>query len=367
MSRFRWGTPPSPPSAPVPVVFRWDLDKTYLKTEFESVRDLVRIPFEEAADKRDAPGVAQLIRALRRHNQEEGHEVRIYFLTASPPQIGRAIRDKLSLDGIEYEGITFKDQLHNLVRGKFRNLREHVGFKLSELLKSRRELPPASLEYLFGDDWESDPLVYSLYADILAGRVDRALVHDVLEAIRVDPVLIADVKRLMGGHEPGDVVKRIYINLERRTPPAHFRSYGRRLVPTFNFFQTAVGLHGDGVLDIEGVAAVARSLVERSGYSPERLGNSLADIERRGHLLPTTAGTLRETLRTQRLLAGTGRSRSKRDESLWQRLLRWVQPPETSGAESQTPIDYRALVAELRPVRGSGGVQAIAADGGKEA
>lgn len=367
MSRFRWGAPPPSPAAPAPVVFRWDLDKTYLKTEFESVRDLVRIPFEDAADKRDAPGVAQLIRALRRYNQEEGHEVRVYFLTASPPQIGRAIRDKLSLDGIEYEGITFKDQLHNLVRGKFRNLREHVGFKLTELLKSRRELPPDSREYLFGDDWESDPLVYSLYADILAGRVDRALVHDVLEVIRVDPVLIADVKRLMGSHEPAEMVQRIYINLERRTPPAHFQSYGRRLVPTFNFFQTAVGLHGDGVLDLEGVAAVARSLVERSGYTPERLGNSLADIERRGHLLPTMAGTLRETLRGQRLLAGAGRARSKGGDSLWQRLLRWVQPPEAPGLESSNSIDYRALVADLRPARGSAASAPIAADAGKEA
>ena len=352
---------------PVPIVFRWDLDKTYLKTEFESVRDLVRIPFEDAADKRQSPGVAQLIRAVRQFNEGAGREVRVYFLTASPPQIGRAIREKLSLDGIEHDGITFKNQWQNLVRGKFRNLREHVGFKLTELLKSRRSMVPDSHEVLFGDDWESDPLVYSLYADILAGRVDRGLVHDVLEAIRVDPVLIADVKRLMGGHEPADVVQRIYINLERRTPPANFRSFGRRLVPSFNFFQTAASLYADGLLDLEGVEAVARSLVERSGYSPERLGNSLADIERRGHLLPTTAGTLRERLRSQRLLAGGGRARQAQSESLWQRLLRWVQTPDSTGTEAPSPIDYRAIVAEWRPARGGGGSQPIAADGGKGA
>ena len=222
MSRFRWraGPPPEDAAARAPIVFRWDLDKTYLKTNFEHVRDLVRIPFEVAADKVAAPGVIELIRGLRRFSEAGEREVRVFFLTASPPQIGRAIREKLTLDGIEYDGITFKDQLHDLVRGKFRNLREHVGFKLSELLRSRRELPPESQEILFGDDWESDPLVYSLYADILAGRADRAMVHDALEVIRVDPVLIADVKRLMSDHEPAPVVRRIYINLERRTPPS---------------------------------------------------------------------------------------------------------------------------------------------------
>jgi len=351
---WRRSEAPADASARAPLVFRWDLDKTYLKTQFEHVRDLVRIPFEEAADKVAAPGVIELIRGLRRVNEARARDVRVFFLTASPPQIGRAIRDKLTLDGIEYDGITFKDQLHDLVRGRFRNLREHVGFKLSELLRSRRDLPPEAQEILFGDDWESDPLVYSLYADILAGRVDRATVHDTLEAIRVDPALIADVKRLMGGHEPAEVVRRIYINLERRTPPARFHAYGRRLVPTFNYFQTAASLHAEGLLDLDGVAAVATSLLEHSGYTRERLGNSLADVERRGHLLPSACGTLRESLRERNLIAGTPRRRRGHEPSLWQRLLAWVQPPATAEvAKAGAEIDYRALVAERHATRRS--------------
>jgi hypothetical protein len=360
---------PEHPGARVPLVFRWDLDKTYLKTQFEHVRDLMRIPFEGASDKVAAPGVIELIRAIRRFNEAADREVRVFFLTATPPQLGRAIRDKLSLDGIEYDGITFKDQLQHLVRGRFRNLREHVGFKLSELLKSRGQMPPESHEVLFGDDWESDPLVYSLYADILAGRVDRALVHDVLEAIRVDPALIADVKRLMSAHEPREVVRRIYINLERRTPPARFHAFGRRLVPTFNYLQTAASLYAGGLLDLDGVAGVARSLVEASAYSPERLGNSLADIERRGHLLPSVAGTLRESLKGQRLIAG-GTRPQQRSKSLFQRLLRWIQPaPSASAGEPLPAIDYRALVAEWRPARGPAGAapEAAAGNGGKGA
>ena len=64
--------------------------------------------------------------------------MRIYFVSASPPQIGQAIKEKLALDGIEYDGIVFKDQLQHLVRGKFRHLREQVGYKLTELLKAGR-------------------------------------------------------------------------------------------------------------------------------------------------------------------------------------------------------------------------------------
>jgi phosphatidate phosphatase APP1 len=92
----------------------------------------------------------------------------VYFISASPPQIGRAVRRKLEIDGIVHDGIIFKDQLQRLMRGKFRHLREHVGYKLTELLKARRSEPPGAREYLFGDDWESDPLIYSLYADVVA-------------------------------------------------------------------------------------------------------------------------------------------------------------------------------------------------------
>ena len=133
---------------------------------------MVQIPFEKAEDKIAAPGVAALIRGLRETALSRGATIRVYFISASPPQIGRAIRRKLELDGIVYDGIVFKNQLQRLMRGKFRHLREQVGYKLTELLKARRAEPPQAREYLFGDDWESDPLIYSLYADVVAGRVD---------------------------------------------------------------------------------------------------------------------------------------------------------------------------------------------------
>jgi len=332
------------------LVFRWDLDKTYLKSEFETLREMMRIPFEKAEDKVAAPGVAALLRGLREAALSSGRSMRVYFLSASPPQIGRAIRRKLELDGIIYDGIVFKDQLQRIMRGKFRHLREHIGYKLTELLKARVAEPPAAREYLFGDDWESDPLIYSLYADVVAGRVDAATLGELLRAVRVDPPLIEQACTLAAELQPSDAVARIFINLERRTPPARLRVYGLRLVPAFNYLQTAACLYEDGALSAAGVVQVARSLLEDSDYIPERLANSIADIERRGHLGAGAAQRVRATLQASGLLPATPAPR------LWARARRWwanrrlrrAPVPSLNGS----PIDYRTLVGLELPGEG---------------
>jgi hypothetical protein len=334
------------PIAPASVVCRWDLDKTYLKSEFDTFRELVRIPFEKAEDKVAAPGVAALIRALRDTATRREEPIRIYFISASPPQIGRAIRQKLALDGVEYDGIVFKDQLHRIIRGKFRHLREQVGYKLTELLKARSNDLPETREYLFGDDWESDPLIYSLYADVLAGRVEPPDLRAILEQIRVDRPLVEQAVRLAETVEHVDAVVRIYINLEKRTPPGTFHSYGSRLVPTFNYFQTAACLYQDRALDEGGVATVVRSLSEDWAYSAERLLNSLADVERRGHLRRQTSLSLSELLRREGMLGGkvgaVARLRAR-----WERLRAALRAAKEQPM-AMTPIDYPALVGGHR-------------------
>jgi len=320
------------------LVFRWDLDKTYLKSEFETLREMVRIPFEKAEDKIAAPGVAALIRGLRETALGRGRTVRVYFLSASPPQIGRAIKRKLELDGIVHDGIVFKDQLHRLMRGKFRHLREQVGYKLTELLKARRSEPAAAREYLFGDDWESDPLIYSLYGDLVAGRIAVDELAALLRAARVDKPLVDEACALAAALPHAEAVARIFINLERRTPPAQLRVFGARLVPAFNYFQTAACLYQDEVLGASGVVQVARSLIEDSAYSPERLANSLADIERRGHLSAASGESLRDALRAAGLFAPVTPTLTAR----WQRW-RARRRPAPPG-RSDVPIDYRTLV-----------------------
>ena len=337
----------SPQTLP-PVVLYWDLDKTYLKSEFETLRELVRIPFEKPEHKVAVPGVVPLIRGLRSVASHAGRELHIYFISASPPQIAKAIKEKLALDGIEYDGIVFKDQLHHLVRGRFRNLREQVGFKLTELLKRRLAMPEAR-EVLFCDDWESDPIIYSLYADIVAGRVAPSELDDILKTIGVDPQLIVEAKHLATTLKPAAVVSRIYINLERRTPPSNFQRFGPRLVPTFNYLQTAACLFQDGHLTLPAVAAVAQALIDQSGYTPERLANSLADIERRGHLQLVNAIAVREYLAALGALPHRVRQRQRR--SPWQRVRRWLTAKPVPPPADNAVINYQALVAEWRAVR----------------
>jgi hypothetical protein len=144
-------------------------------------------------------------------------------------------------------------------------------------------------------------------------------------------------------------VTKIYIIIERRTPPTSFRSFGARLVPTFNYFQTAVCLFEDGHLTLPAVAQVADSMINDSAYTPERLANVLADIIRRGHLQPTSAIAVREYLHARGLLPRRKPSGVRR--SLWRRLTDWLHatpPPAPLGDEA---INYATLVAEWRAAR----------------
>ncbi|HZR83186.1 MAG TPA: phosphatase domain-containing protein [Candidatus Binatia bacterium] len=352
------------PEAPAPaggepaVTFRWDLDKTYLRTEFETFRQLVRIPFESAADKVHLPGVPQLIRALRRSALARGERPYVFFLSASPPQIGTAIRQKLDLDGIEYDGITFKDQLRNLMRGRFKSLTEQIGYKLAELLEARVRGPAAPREVLFGDDWESDPLIYSLYADVLSGALSPARLADVLAALAVERLAMARIERAAealseAGHV--DAVARIYINLERRTPPGRFHAFGARLVPAFNSFQTGASLYEIGLLDAEGIPDIAGALIDQSGYTVERLRNSLDDLVRRGHLRPDTRGRVVGILERSGVRAAGARKRLR--ERLRAALAEWRERRRRAAVDAPAPvaIDYEHILQDWsrRGLRGA--------------
>ncbi|TMB20660.1 MAG: hypothetical protein E6J59_07405 [Deltaproteobacteria bacterium] len=351
----------APPASGAPLLCRWDLDKTYLRSEFDSLRSLLRTAFERAEDKVEVPGVAELIRALKAAAERHGRKALVYFVSASPPQIGAAVRKKLALDGVPYDGIVFKDQLAHLRRGKLRNLREHVGFKLAELLRGRLAAPPGAAELLFGDDWELDSLIYSLYADVLAARLAPARLEPLLRRIRVDPGLADEILALAGRAAGGERVARIFINLERRSPPATFRLFGPRVVPTFNYFQTAAVLGAEGYLGAEDVARVGRVLLEGAGYTARGLENSLGDLVRRGFLEPAAAGALGTRLRATGVLPPADGPRAR-----WRRVLgalgrlrrrRRMRAGRAAAGEAP-PLDYDAILARLRP--------AAAAAGGRE-
>lgn len=246
-------------------VFRWDLDKTYLVSHFESLRQIVRIPFQKASDKIAVPGVVALIGGLRETALRRGRKSRVYFLSASPPQIGGAIRDKLRMDGIVYDGITFKDQVRNLIRGRFDAVLEQVGYKLEQLLRGARDLPAGTRELLFGDDWESDPFVYSLYADILEGRIGRDRAVALLECADVNRACIARIAGLIDEDRPALRVAGVFILRQRPAAPSDLDGFGVRTMWFDNYFECALGLYANGHLDSREVLDVANSVGMTSG------------------------------------------------------------------------------------------------------
>ncbi|HTN91517.1 MAG TPA: hypothetical protein VL242_47945, partial [Sorangium sp.] len=112
-------SPASAAAAPAraPFIARWDLDKTYLRTDFDTLRDLVRTAIERPDQKRTVPGAGSLLRELGRAGVET------HILSGSPEQLRSRIEQKLRLDGARWASLTLKPNLQNILRLRFRALR----------------------------------------------------------------------------------------------------------------------------------------------------------------------------------------------------------------------------------------------------
>jgi hypothetical protein len=277
-------------------IARWDLDKTYLRTEFDTLRDMVATAFERPDQKRTNPGASTLLREMVRSG------IRVHILSGSPEQMRRRLEDKLRLDGVTWDTFTLKPNLQNLLRLRFRAVRDQLGYKLPALLRARAALAvdgegaPAPRETLFGDDAEADAYVYSLYADILAGRVDEGTLLRVLQRGRLYDDVVAASLSAARTIEHGDVVERILIHLDRQTPPDDFRRYGPRIVPFYNYLQAAFVLYEDARLGADAVLRVALELVTAHRFDSDALARSYLDLARRGHLRGTRIDALESAL-----------------------------------------------------------------------
>jgi hypothetical protein len=274
-------------------ISRWDLDKTYLRTEFDTVRDLVRTALERADEKRTNPGAATLLREMKRAG------VNVHILSGSPEQMRRRLEDKLRLDGIAWDTFTLKPNLQNVLRLRFRAVKDQLGYKLPALLRTRTDAGESvqdARETLFGDDAEADAFVYSLYADIMEGRVGEELVHTIGERGRIYEDVLEDVIRRLRLVKPSPVVERILIHLEQQTAPRDFEVYGTRVVPFYNYLQAAFVVHEDRRLPAEGVLRVAVEMVTQHRFDGDALARSYADLGRRGHLAGTRVEELRVAL-----------------------------------------------------------------------
>ena len=151
------------------------------------------------------------------------------------------------------------------------------------LLRWRKE-EGAQPETLVGDDCEADAFVYSLYADLTAGRVGGSELDAVLDATGCHLATRQAVLDALDGVVLGDRVRRILIHLDRRTDPGALDVYGPRLVPVYNYFQVVAILWADERLDRRALVDVAAELAVSAGYGAGALLHALEDLVRRGHL-----------------------------------------------------------------------------------
>ena len=272
-----------------PHIYRWDMDKTYLKTDFDTIKDLIKTAFQRPADKANVPGSADLLKAVR---MDAAGNAEIYFISGSPKQMRGVLSQKLQLDGIDFDGFVLKDNLRNLLRGRFRAIKEQVGYKLPALLRARAKADTESGETLFGDDAERDAFVYSLYADLLAERVAPDVLEEVLNIAGVYPDGRESIYAALDHLSPCDPVERIIIHLDRKSPPIRFEAYGSRVVPVYNYFQAALTLFGDGRLKANTTIRIGIALHRSFDFSVDVLLRSFQDMLRRGALNLETAQRL---------------------------------------------------------------------------
>jgi len=230
-------------------IYIWDLDKTYLNTRFSQMRHLLRIPFEFGIDKKAVRGTPQLLHALR-DGADGSAQNPIFFVSASPHQLSTSVERKMLLDGIQADGIIFKDAAHLISQGQFGQLRFQVAYKIAALITLLHLFPVGVELHLFGDDVEDDALIYALFADLASGRLAGDRLHRTLKQVGVEEGYAQSIVRQASKLPKWEAVTGIYIRLTREPDGSRIREFSSRVVG----WQTPV--------------AVIRYLQERQEISP---------------------------------------------------------------------------------------------------
>jgi hypothetical protein len=247
-------------------VYVWDIDKTYLSTHFSSLWGLTQIPVEFAIDKEAIPGMPQVLQGLRRGPGPGIECIPLYFISASPPFLRRIIEKKMLLDGVEQDGIIFKDWLQTLWELRPARLLDQLGFKLAALFTSRLSRV-FSEEYLFGDDYEKDAEAFSLYAQWINGEIHASDIEKILIREKVSRIDREGILHLMENlPAKRGKVGRIYIHLEKNSPPENFKKYGKLLVPVKGAYQLALALFEQGLVDIQTVHTAREAVTKIPKY-----------------------------------------------------------------------------------------------------
>jgi hypothetical protein len=305
------------------------------------------------------------MRALRASARAEGRRVFVYFVSASPAADRPCIREKLALDGVEIDGIVFKDQLQHLVRGRFRFLREQIGFKLAELLKARSRRRPtrssissATIGSRTRSATRSTPTWWRVDSTIKPSATSWCASGSTRRDWSRSERSRAACRRSM----PSGASSSISSAAPRRVASAVSGARG----PTFNYFQTALVLHEEGMVPLAAVVAVGHSLIDRATYTRGQLRNSLDDLVRRGHLRhddPALRRDLEESAccprRPRRARGRSGCGGDCDDEGVRRRSRSRRSVPSSWTIRASSTRGSRAAVDRERPRRDDGRRRAL--------
>jgi len=264
-------------------VYVWDLDKTYLDTSIDSLKGLFRTIFEKSLTKKNVPGTSELLKSIaetrKKHFLEP--EFPLFFVSASPPQMESKIYEKFILDGVSPLGMFYKDNLKNLTPTRFLFLKKQIGYKLQALMQLRCHLGPEVRIICFGDDSESDAIIYNLFSDVCARRHTPNQLEKLLDQLGITKIQVEEILKLQSLVPIQDPVEKIYINLATDTDPEYYHKFGRRTLATYDTFQVALDLVQDQRLSLEDLGVVIESLSSKYDYSAAQMIKSFEDLIRR--------------------------------------------------------------------------------------
>ena len=218
--------PPLPPGARPPRhTFRWDLDKTYLRTEFDS---LARPREERDRDRRRQAGVS---RARPRCSARCARTaIAICIVSGSPDADAPGARREARARRRRVRRVRPQEQpQEHPARPVPRAARaDPVQAAGDAALADRRAA--AERETLFGDDAEADAIIYCLYADLVAGNVSLARPRARARSRRAPTTTTPSAASTLAarGARTADAVRRMFIHLDRRSPAAGLPPVRRR-------------------------------------------------------------------------------------------------------------------------------------------
>ena len=264
-------------------VFVWDLDKTYLDTSIDSFKGLLSTIFEKSLTKKNIPGTSELLLSLAETRKQYFNETHfpLFFVSASPPQMESKIVEKFAIDQIEPLGMFYKDNLKNLAPSRLLFLKKQIGYKLQALLQLRSQLNAEVRMICFGDDSESDALIYNLFSDVCSRRHTPTQLQKLLENLGITTSQIEEILRLLAVIPIQDPLEKVYINLATDTDPDYYMKFGRRTFATYDTFQMALDLVQDQRLSLVQLGYVIQSLEQKYNYSNGQIIKSFEDLIRR--------------------------------------------------------------------------------------